>query len=70
MITITYFEVYSIKNSRGLEEPICVCLSESRAKEVVSKAEKGEYKFLTARSPYAIRIMEREYEPSAKDVQF
>jgi hypothetical protein len=70
MIRIIYYEVYSEKNIRGVEEPVCVCMSKDRALQVVSKAERGDYKFLTARSPFSIRIMEREYEPSAKDVQF
>jgi len=70
MIKITYYEVYCERNNKQVEEPVCVCLYESRAIEVCTKANRNEYRFLTARPPFKIRIMERDYEPTSKDIHF
>jgi hypothetical protein len=70
MLKIRYYQVYSIKNTKGLEEPVCVCLDLDRAKDVANRSNKGSYRYITARPPFEVVLMEREYEPVPNNIQF
>ena len=63
------YQIYCTSNIDGVQEVVCTCLDQNRARHRLGKIERGLYgrKFLTAKPPYFIRSVYFNYEPKARD---
>lgn len=61
---ITAYQICSVSNKLGKEEPIAMVLDIKRANTLARQAFNGELNLLTAKSPFIIKIVEIDYNPS------
>ena len=64
---IKAYQIYSLNNKIGVEEPVCTCLDMDIAKIRFKDITNGKYKFLTAKPPYGTKIIEFDYDVNARD---